>query len=84
MSAHWTSLEAETAATGADVPGGAVLLEQMEQSDVILGQKTTWFGSTDVLRPEHELDLSSVAAFAAQGECLLNNQAYILTFSAYT
>ena len=68
MFAQRTSLEAETAATGADVPGGVVLLEQIDQCDAILGQKTNWFNATDILRPDHELDLSSVAAFAAQSE----------------
>ncbi len=61
-------VEAESSAVGADVPGGGALLEQIDQCDTILGQKASWFDPNDYQRPDHEVDLSAIAAFAAQGK----------------
>ena len=71
-------MEADTA-TGADVPGGVALLKQIKQCDKILGQRTNWLNTIDSSRPDHEVDLSALADFAAQGASLWANQLVPLT-----
>ena len=60
---------AEASAVGADVPGGAALLEEIEHCDKILLYEDKWWVMQPWwLHPEPELDLCSLAAFAMQSE----------------
>ena len=69
MCAQLPGVMAEASATGADVPGGAVLLDQIEQCDkILLYEGTWWLMQPQWLRPETEVDLCALAAFAVQSE----------------
>ncbi len=69
MCAQLPGVMAEASAIGADVPGGAVLLDQIEQCDkILLYEGTRWLMQPQWLRPETEVDLCALAAFAVQSE----------------
>lgn len=56
----------------ADVPGGRALLEEMGQCDKVLMTPNTPIEEREnpYLRPEHEVDLLSLASPSDQGEFL--------------
>ena len=59
-------------AVDADVPGGRALLEDMMHCEKVLMIPDTSieYHENPYLRPEHEVDLSSLASPSDQGECL--------------
>lgn len=62
---------AEAAVIGADVPGGAAaLLEQMRLCDEVLVYKGDPFDANHSLRPDHEVNLSPLTPYVAQGKSL--------------
>ena len=70
LCAQWPGPWSEKCAQGADVPGGEVLLLQIEQCEKILMYEGRWWRTALDNRPEHELDLSLVASLAVQSELL--------------